>query len=300
MKRILAAIFIALLLPLAAHAYTLVLKDGRRMEVRGEYRIVNDIAVFTLPEGNRFSVSLEKINIAETELANGVDQGDFVKNAVAPPKAGDQKASNSKTDEDENPIQVSSRSGQRLTNSDFERYRVRREEMARDVQRRKAAAKGTSEEEPSPATVQAAKDEEIAAKRREFEKSKEDYWRGRSRALLTKMRIEEEQIITVSAQLEENRRSALNQSPSVSIYSPPPRYVYPGIIIGGIPIGIGGGRTTGGGSTVIVNQNPGQQRGLTLQERLTELQLQHQETLIQYEELLEEGRKAGALPGWLR
>jgi len=311
MRRIILAVCILILLPMMAHAYTIVLKDGRRIEVQNQYRIVNEIAVFTLPEGNRFSISLQKINIAETELANGVEPGMFVKSATPPPKASDQPA---KSAEEESPIIAGKRPGShRITNKDFERYRARREEMARNT-----AAKSSKNEvgpaDPKAAEVkpvleqaktEAERDSELLAKRRELEKDKEEYWRGRSRPLLTQMRVLEDQIAIVAAQIDENKRNPLNQNNNVQIYSTQPGYYpYPPVRIGGVPIWIGGGgggRTTGGGSTVIIQgQNPTQQRAMTLQERLTELQLQYQETLIQYEELREEGRKAGALPGWFR
>jgi hypothetical protein len=316
MRRILFIVFVLILLPVVAQAYTLVLKDGRRIEVRNQYRIVNELAVFTLPEGNRLSISLEKINVSETELANGDEPGMFVKNATSPPKVSDKSAPTdaAKTDE-ESPIVASSKPGaKKLTNKDFERYRVRREEMAQDVARRNAAKVG--KQEPVEASTESGgktasnqsnpvsendKEADILAKRRELEKSKEEYWRGRAKALLTQMRVQEEQIVVLQAQLEENRRTALNNNQSVSVYSSPNYYPYPPVRIGGVPIWMGGGRTTGGGSsTVVINQNPGQQRTMTLQERLTDLQLQYQETLIRYDELLEEGRRAGALPGWLR
>jgi hypothetical protein len=320
MRRILFAVCILTLLPIMAQAYTLVLKDGRRIEVRNQYRLVNDIAVFTLPEGNRMSIAIEKINISETELANGDEPGMFVKNATNPPKVSEKKGDSSsgdqaKNDEEENPIAANGRPGaKRLTNNDFERYRVRREEMARDAARRNEAKTGknpatvpTTEEEktasakPAPQT-ESEKEAELLAKRRELEKSKEEYWRGRAKTLLTEARVLEEQIAVVQAQLEDNRRNPANQNPNVSVYSSPNYYPYPPIRIGGVPILLGGGgRTTGGSSTVVINQpNPGQTRAMTLQERLTELQLQYQETLIRYDELLEEGRRAGALPGWLR
>lgn len=38
--------------------YVLVLRDGRRLEVRDEYRIVNEVAVFTTLDGRRISIAL--------------------------------------------------------------------------------------------------------------------------------------------------------------------------------------------------------------------------------------------------
>lgn len=320
MKRFLFAICLTIILPLVAQAYTLVLKDGKRIEVREQYRIVNNVAVFTLPEGNRFSLSLDKINIAATEMANGIDSGMFVKNSVEPPKVAansdnsDNKETTNNATADENEVAMASRPAtHKLTNNDFERYRVRREEMNRDANDRaagKAAAQLTAQavggpppsSTPPGPTPERVKEEAAYAARREQEKKREEYWRTRSRALLTQMRVEEEQLNILQAQLEETRRAPQTIGPSVSVYSQRPVYPYPGVIIGGIPIGVGrGGNTTGGGSVVVINnQNQQQPQGKTLQERLVDLQLQHQSTLIQYDEMCEEARRDGALPGWLR
>ncbi|MEW6735145.1 MAG: hypothetical protein AB1489_27890 [Acidobacteriota bacterium] len=310
MKRTLLLVCILALMPMVAQAYTLVLKDGRRIEVNSQYRIVNNIAIFSLPEGNRFSISLQKINVDATELANGQEVGTFLKNATDAGKLAklDQRSDNPSQDND-SPLVASSRAiNKKLTNSDFERYRVRREEMSREAERLAAARaaaqlgalslNGASSNQATTTTLvpsEADKQAELLAQRRELEKNKEEYWRGRARPLLTQLRVLEEQIVALSSQIDENRRSIAN-SPNVSIYNPPP--VYPGVIIGGVPIGIGAPRTTGG--VVVIRDNPNQQRGISLQDRLVELQLQYQETAILYEELREEARRAGALPGWLR
>jgi hypothetical protein len=176
---------------------------------------------------------------------------------------------------------------------------------------------------PTPLTPvltpqQAAEEKEqvAMAARRDLEKKKEEYWRARSRALLTQIRVEEEQIAVVQNQIEQSRNTMQTPPTTVQVLNQPNYpYNYPqqgGIRIGGVPIGIGvGGYPTGGGYpypnpnsggnvVVINNQDQINQRGITLQERLTALQVQHQSTLVQYDEMCEEARRDGALPGWLR
>lgn len=317
MKRFLVALCLVVFLPLLTSAYTLVLKDGRRIEVREQYRIVKDIAVFTLADNTRFSLSLEKINIEETELANGLTAGLFLKNTSTPPKETD-STTNSSNKED-NPIVTSRATAHKITNSDFDKYRIRREETNKDAAER-AAAKAASNPvvnnplanpalitgvvanpaiPPSPqAIAQTAFDADLAQYREE-QKNKEIYWRTRARTLLTQMRVEEEQLAMLRSQLENTRQQPT--SSSVSVYTPPPVYPYPGVTIGRIPIGIGGPRSTGGAGNVIVvnNQN---QTNLTasLQDKIIQLELQHQATLIMYDEMREDARHDGALPGWLR
>lgn len=312
MKRFLVAFCVVVFLPLLTSAYTLVLKDGRRLEIREQYRIVKDIAVFTLADNTRFSLSLEKINIAETELANGLTAGLFLKNTSAPSKETDNT-----TKADDNPITASRATSHKITNSDFDKYRIRREETNKDATER-AAAKVASNLAANPAAnpnltgavvnpvnpavsaqtaAQTAFDADLAQYREE-QKNKEIYWRTRARTLLTQMRVEEEQLALLRGQLENTRQQPTS---SVSVYTPPPVYPYPGVTIGRIPIGLGGPRSTGGAGNVIVVNNQNQNNlSASLQDKIIQLELQYQATLILYDEMREDARHDGALPGWLR
>ncbi|MFQ3591557.1 MAG: hypothetical protein SNJ67_14845, partial [Chloracidobacterium sp.] len=68
----------------SAADYILVLRDGKRLDVRAEYRIVNDVAVFTTSDGKRVSISLVNIDIAATERVNGQGDGEFRAKAGLP------------------------------------------------------------------------------------------------------------------------------------------------------------------------------------------------------------------------
>jgi hypothetical protein len=295
MRRFLIVFSLVVLLPLIANAYTLVLKDGRRIEVKEKYRIVSDVVIFTLPEGNRFSISLDKINISATELANGVESGAFVRNTTEPEKITDKETTNKTAIVDEDPTLASRPTARKITNSDFEKYRVRREEMMKDVANR---ASTKAESTPPVSDPAAEKDAAFLAQRREREKNKETYWRGRSKALLTELRVQEEQIAALEGEVENSRR--IQTPPNVSIYNAPAPYIYPGpgVRIGGIPIGIGG-NVNSGSSVVVINQGQNN-NGRSVQDRLMELRLRRQETIIRYQEMCEEARRDGALPGWLR
>ncbi|MCS6884161.1 MAG: hypothetical protein RMM17_03865 [Acidobacteriota bacterium] len=293
MKRILLVTSL-LIASTVCSAYTVVLKDGRRMEVRPQYRIVGELVVFSRPDGSRFSVQLSSVNIEETELANGLQPGDFIKNVTAPPKIGEPAQSR----QDEGPF-VGRVTKKKLTNADFEPYKQRRLEVEKEIQKRELARMNS---DPSYLPRSAQYDSTASYERfKEQEKAREDYWRGRTRELLTQLQVVEDQIAIVSTQLEQAHIT--NISPPIrSVYTPPTL----GISIGSIPIWLGSRRwgILGGNSTIVINnQQPaisGQVRALSLQERLTELLLRRQELLVQYDILLEEGRKAGALPGWLR
>lgn len=298
MKRLLLSFAVLLILPAIATAYTLVLKDGKRIEVKPQYRIVGELVVFSYPDGHRFSVPLANVSIEETELANGLMPGSFVKNVTEPPKIGEKTTQPSQANQADSPF-VGRVTKKKITNADFEAYKARRLETERELQRRELDRMAA---DPTYVPYSAARADEAerlaSAMRREREKAKEEYWRGRTRELLTQFQVVEDQIAIITAQIEQNRTPV--SPPITSIYNPPGL----GISIGGLPIWVGrrpwGG--WGGNSTVVINNQPNMQqtRAMNLQERLTDLLMRRQELIVQYDRLLEEGRKAGALPGWLR
>jgi hypothetical protein len=306
MKKLCLAVCLAILLPLAVPAYTIVLKGGSRLEVQDKYRVVKDIVVVTLPNGNRQSMSLQKIDIGATEQANGQPAGDFLKNAVEPATAADAAASQAAVDPDD--PKLAKKPMRRVTNSDFEQYRTRRKPPTeKDAG---ASAEGDAANIASnPAKIgnnsymvlnSTERDRINFQVRREIEKQRETYWRTRSRTLLTRLRAEEEQIAALQAQIDNTRYLYQPPTPPVSVYStgPTPRA---GVVIGGVPI-ILGGAPANNGNVVVINQGNGQQRTVqqSLQDKLIDLQTQHTATIVEYEEMLEEARHEGALPGWLR
>ena len=62
--------------PLAA--YTIYLTDGSRLVAREAYRVEDDQAIITLPNGTRTSIALSEIDVPRTRRANQVDYGDAV------------------------------------------------------------------------------------------------------------------------------------------------------------------------------------------------------------------------------
>lgn len=294
MKRLLLSFTALLILPAIAAAYTLVLKDGKRIEVKPQYRIVGELVVFSYPDGHRFSVPLSNVSIEETELANGLMPGSFVKNVTEPPKIGEAPPTNQP--QNDSPF-VGRVTKKKITNADFESYKARRLETERELQKRELARMASDPTYIPRSSVNTDEVERLAyAMRREQEKAKEEYWRGRTRELLTQFQVVEDQIAIITAQMEQNRNPNISP-PITSIYNPPGL----GIRIGGVPIWLGS-RPWGSSSTVVINNqpNPQQTRAMNLQERLTDLLIRRQELIVQYDRLLEEGRKAGALPGWLR
>lgn len=70
MRRVLFSLAVLLLLPGLLAAYTIVLKNGERIEAQGRYSIEGNVAKFTDAGGRARQVPLAEIDVAATERAN--------------------------------------------------------------------------------------------------------------------------------------------------------------------------------------------------------------------------------------
>src|SRR4051794_11051666 len=73
----LAALMILLLFPLAGYAYTLVLRNGRRIEIPDRFVVSQSWLIYETAPGMSVSMQIATIDIEETELANGESRGTF-------------------------------------------------------------------------------------------------------------------------------------------------------------------------------------------------------------------------------
>jgi hypothetical protein len=73
----LAALMILLLFPLAGYAYTLVLRNGRRIEIPDRFVVSQSWLIYETAPGMSVSMQIATIDIDETELANGESPGSF-------------------------------------------------------------------------------------------------------------------------------------------------------------------------------------------------------------------------------
>ena len=287
-KPLLAAFLVVASWTASASAYTVILKDGRRLEVQENYRIVNDIAVFVLADGKRFSVSVNNVDIAKTEMANHQGIGEFVQRAGAPlpildsdvPAVKPTPAMKDKTAVARAKTPIT----RTLVNSDFETYKQRRGDSKKD-------------KNPTPETPPAS---EVAAAAPAFQplpidpvldRKSETYWRERARPLLTEMAVQEELIGILQNQLSQLEANRGRGQTSYSTIQTP----------GGVVIN-GNGGYYNPGSTVLIPQTntSGQDFETKVRERLMEARLNLTAVQIRYNALTEEARRAGVPPGWTR
>src|ERR1051325_5803834 len=107
-----AALFLALSVSVA-NAYTIVMRDGRSVEIPNEFTVTNSTLTYQASPGIQITIQLNTVDIAATERANGQPAGSLL-----------QKARASKAVPE--PRQTRPAAGRSITNKDLEIYRQAR------------------------------------------------------------------------------------------------------------------------------------------------------------------------------
>jgi hypothetical protein len=119
------------MLPLAANAYTLVLRSGRSVNVSDKFKVTRAAITYEASPGYWVTVWLSNVDIAATEKANSEPAGSFTKRIKQEPEAA--PAAEARAPE---ALQVR-RGGDRkvITNKDLERARLTREAQEEEYER---------------------------------------------------------------------------------------------------------------------------------------------------------------------
>jgi hypothetical protein len=333
-SRFLCACALALILPVAACAYTIILKSGRRIEIPSNFTVTKLTLTYETAPGINITLLMSTIDIQATERANGEPVGGLLK------RADTQVRPSTTTTRARTPRRE-------LTAQDIEAARRARSLSEQEYERRRlelglpslAEARRNSVEETKRLT-------EAARQSRIDEAQAENYWRSRSGQLRTELEALDAQINYVRTRL-----SQIPESPGPGAYgfiggvAPifPGRYPVtrfpavtgnPGfmradttrtqatgsLIFGGaarghvrfnagVAHGIYGRRSgtwpgiiipadTVFGSSYSNNDYAGE-RALLIS-RLRELETERAGYQARWRALEEEARRAGAMPGWLR
>src|SRR5215213_7348783 len=111
-----AVVFLALTVSVV-NAYTVVMRDGRRVEIPNEFTVTNSTLTYEAGNGIQITIQLNAVDIAATERANSEAQGSFRMKANAPKV----------------PVEAISQTRRasavrKITNADLEKYRTARVE----------------------------------------------------------------------------------------------------------------------------------------------------------------------------
>lgn len=164
-KVLFAALFLFLMVTVV-NAYTIVMRDGRRVEIPNEFTVTNSTLTYDVGRGMQVTVQLNTVDIAATERANGEAPGSFLIRASAP-KAGVEPA----------PQTGRAGAGRSITNGDLEKFRLARVEN--ENQRKALGLPSLEDRQRETALIEDRTVEQVRSMRAQ----EEAYWRSRADAL---------------------------------------------------------------------------------------------------------------------
>jgi hypothetical protein len=336
--RAFAAISLVFLVSITASAYTIVMRDGRRVSIPDDFAVSNVTLTYEAGDHIQVTLQLAAIDIAATERANNQPPGTFLKRA--------QRRSTVRQ-----PVVQTKGTQRSVTNRDLHKFRTARlENEAAYEEKRKELGLPSLEEMRKQAQARAELTAEISSTLRAREYESESYWRTRASALRSELAATNAQIDFVRARLNELPTNSpfgivatalpfgtfshsvvatsvgpISRRPLMfgrgSGHVRPPTFLHPGL--GGTQIGgrvhFGGGRTH---ARIGINANHFRLRSSHSSLRFApivaipfqDVSYERSALITQLDELLadraglqsrwrdleEEARRAGAYPGWLR
>jgi|SRR6185503_6175472 hypothetical protein len=312
-KFIMAVVFLVLTAT-AASAYTLVMRNGRRIEIPNEFTISGSTLTYEVGTGIQMTFQLSGIDIAATERANGEQSGSFLGRASGLANVPAQ------------PSQTQPRAQRSITNRDLEGYRRTRieSEIAYEKRRKELGLPSVQEARREVAAITERTRTQLLSMRSDNDAS-EEYWRSRASSLRGEMAVAQAQIDYVRRRLDEipvtnSFGPVLTNSafglPGLNQY-PLSTNVFGSSIFNTGRLNMGQRRFPGRynrfrnrgrynnvfGSNVVAAPfetfDYNEERA-ELVNRLNELQMNQAGLNARWRELEDEARRAGAYPGWLR
>ena len=157
-----AALFLFLTVTVV-NAYTVVMRDGRRVEIPNEFTVTNSTLTYDRGNGVQVTIQLNTVDIGATERANGEAQGAFLMRANAPVERAQQTR------------RVGA--GRSITNGDLEKFRRARVES--ENQRKELGLPSLEDRQRETAEIEDRTVEQV----RTIRAQEEAYWRSRAEAL---------------------------------------------------------------------------------------------------------------------
>lgn len=174
-----AALVLAVLLPLTACAYTVVMRSGRRIEIPSTFVVTSRTLTYEAAPGINVTLMMTSIDIAATERANNESAGSLLWRAREAPATP--AASSSAT--------TAARPARRtLTNKDLEASRRARQQSEAAYERRRVELGLPSRDETRRRNAEEAqRARELSRQSESDEAQAEGYWRERANALRSEM-----------------------------------------------------------------------------------------------------------------
>ena len=168
-----AALFLSLTVS-AVSAYTVVMRDGRRVEIPNEFTVTNSTLTYDVGNGMQVTMQLNTVDIAATERANSESAGSLLRRTSAP----------------QIPVEPQRRTsaGRTITNADLERFRQAR--VDNENQRRELGLPSMEERQQQVALIEDRTLEQVRTMRAQ----EEAYWRSRAEAFRAEAAANEAQL----------------------------------------------------------------------------------------------------------
>lgn len=213
------AALIFLMLPVAADAYTLVLRSGRHVTIPDDFRVTPTAVTYEAAPGFFFTVWLSNVDFAATERANAEPEGSFARRIKQEPEAA------------ATPAAAGRRAARKVvTNKELEPFRLRREAQEAEYER-------TRRERGLPSK------QELQERVEEQDRSLRE-WAERMRAERTEAELESlrTELVNVRGQLNElTLHLSLQTAADGPTYAPADYYPYlyapPAQLITVLPLG---------------------------------------------------------------
>lgn len=202
-SKFLSAALLLFLTVTVVNAYTVVMRDGRRVDIPNEFTVSSSTLTYDVGNGVQVTIQLNTIDIPATERANGEAQGAFLLRANAPsvgPAPQTRRVS----------------AGRSITNGDLEKFRRSRVES--ENERKQLGLPSLEQRRQETAVIEDRTVEQV----RNMRAQEEAYWRTRAEAL----RAENE------AQMESLRQRSDNIPWSFSSFGGPGFFPFDGIGFG--------------------------------------------------------------------
>jgi len=208
LMRLTAAGALSLLLAITASAYTLVFKDGRRMDIPSEFTLTTTTLTYEISPGFNKTFSVALLDVPATERANGESAGSFFRHREQTAVVAAQTPSTPAT---------KSPAIRTLSNSDLVAVRQRRLESEKAYEKRRVelGLPTVAETRKRQAEESADFHDRLLAKSRS-DAQEESYWRGRARELRTEIASVDAGINYLRGRITELNDSASNNLPVIT------------------------------------------------------------------------------------
>jgi hypothetical protein len=168
-KVLFASLFLFLTVS-AVNAYTVVMRDGRRVEIPNEFTVTNSTLTYHVGNDMQITIQLNTVDVAATERANGQAQGALMMKANAQPSPVDRA-----------PQTRRAGAGRSITNGDLEKFRRARVDSEKEYESRRKEL-GLPSMEERRAEVAAIEDRTLEQVRK-MRADEEAYWRSRAEVI---------------------------------------------------------------------------------------------------------------------